>query len=665
MLHTIGDLKTTYFLNSMEAILLLALVSLCCLASSKPQVFFVIPDHSNCTVNGTTLNPCYTFHQLINNAILASLSESSVTLLLLSGSHVIPEGKTLRVSNLSDVVIHPWNEQKDDVVIECQLKSNLLFQDINHLNISSLHFNSCTVQCVKTREILNVSSFYIKNCIFEESKKNYALIIHFSRSEFNFTIKYCKFLSNNGAIVAANLYGITELTIHLNLLIDSTVFQGNWRNGSGGALQIENTVLKVNRSQLIKNTAREGGAISATISLLVLEKTNFYRNSVSEHGSSLFLQSCGVNIIDCNFINNSAESGGAVYAWRTYNPTTYFVSLQNSTFQDNHAKHLGGALIIFYAKIVIINCWFASNSADTGGAIFIQGNEKEYTCIITNSNFIFNEAESDGGALYCIYYGEIQIQDGSATLNSAVNGSGGFAFFENCPLQISFSKYNISSNRAKYYGGAIYGKDFDITVYYVDAVMANNTAKGMGGALYLIDSKISLSSATLTFDHNIVTSATGKGGAIFVQDKKCEEISYPSQCFLLDQGLNRLMFTNNSANEGHILYGGLLDRCFSDYYIHGNTLGIDDIKNISEYVPSPLAITSEPVRVCLCSNNLEYNCATRALTLVKMRGEVIDLEGVVVDQDENPKESFIRAGYTESEAKLGKGEGNSRDTKQM
>ena len=80
-------------------------------------------------------------------------------------------------------------------------------------------------------------------------------------------------------------------------------------------------------------------------------------------------------------------------------------------------------------------------------------------------------------------------------------------------------------------------------------------------------------------------------------------------------------------------------------------------KNISQYEPTPLAITSDPARVCLCSSHLKYNCTTRNLTLAVMRGDVIHLLGNVVDQDQNPKASFIRAHYNESEAKLGEGEG--------
>ena len=119
-----------------------------------------------------------------------------------------------------------------------------------------------------------------------------------------------------------------------------------------------------------------------------------------------------------------------------------------------------------------------------------------------------------------------------------------------------------------------------------------------------------------------------------------------------------------SALQGPVLYGGLLDRCFTDYdkdHDSGNKLGIDFIKNISEYEPTPLAITSEAVRVCLHSDDCELDCATRNVSLSLMRGQTIPRIVTAVDQDNNQKnESFIRARYNVSSAKLGEGEGTTR-----
>ena len=115
---------------------------------------------------------------------------------------------------------------------------------------------------------------------------------------------------------------------------------------------------------------------------------------------------------------------------------------------------------------------------------------------------------------------------------------------------------------------------------------------------------------------------------------------------------------NNTAPQGPVLYGGLLDRCYVDYHWGGRKLGIDVLKSISKYKHTQEAITSDPVRICLCTENQELDCTTRNLTVSdKSTGQIINLLGTVVDQDNNPKASYIRAGYNKTSAELGKGEG--------
>ena len=73
----------------------------------------------NCTVNeSTTLSPCYSLQRLIEEEIMLSTG-SSITLLLLPGSHVIPENHTLMASNMSDLEIYPWTDQKGGVSPTC------------------------------------------------------------------------------------------------------------------------------------------------------------------------------------------------------------------------------------------------------------------------------------------------------------------------------------------------------------------------------------------------------------------------------------------------------------------------------------------------------------------------------------------------------------------
>lgn len=225
------------------------LMSLCCFASADPQVYYITPNHGNCTVKGTALRPCYTLQQLIEGKVLSSSKESSVELLLLAGTHLIPKGKILNVSNFSQVNIHPWNEEQE-VVIECKLTASFAFQDITELNISSLNFTSCVLQYSKNSK--SESSVKIEKCVFQSSKKVCA--INFTRKaepKLNVSISNCVFLSNDEG--AVGFFNQIDNTLAF-LQITDTLFGSNGK-GDGdiiavdGALEIKNTMLRVKNSQ--------------------------------------------------------------------------------------------------------------------------------------------------------------------------------------------------------------------------------------------------------------------------------------------------------------------------------------------------------------------------------------------------------------------------------
>ena len=575
--------------------------------ATRSEVYYVTPDSGNCTVNGTAKNPCYTLQQLIKDEVISSSNESSVTLLLLSGNHLMPENKTFRIFNISEVVIRPLNEEQE-VAIECPLGANLVFHNITNLTTSSLCFTSCTLQY--SYDEFNskpARSVNITKCTFEGSTVS---IVNYTDINLNIMISNCTFSSNGG--INATCKGSSLISLTARLYITGTLFQGNVVRY---ALYIEHMIVNINNSQFINNTV---GAIHVWACSLILSNTTFYKNQNTVSGSAIYSELSSLEIDSCHFINNSAERDAVVIISTALQP----LFITNSTFQGNHANRQGGALWIYDAQVTIENCLLKNNSA------------------------------VEGGGIYCFGYCKINIVGGHSILNSAED-SGGFAYLLNSLLSINSHDYAISSNRASN-GGAIYATESTINIHH-NTTMTNNTALQCGGAIYLTNAYIFIpndANASLKLDHN---EAIDKGGAIFVLDRNCEAVSYHSQCFFRDYREQKYFFyfANNSASLGSILYGGLLDRCFSS---SDGTLGIHHIKYVSNYKSTPLAITSDPVRVCLCDENLTLNCTKRNLTISKMKGQTIVLSGTTVDQDSNPKASFIIAGYSESTSGLGEGE---------
>ena len=606
-------------------LIILYLILCCFLNPTCSEIYYVTPDSGNCTVNGTTLTPCYTLQQLIEDEVLPSSNESLVTLLLLSGNHLMLVNMTFRIFNISEVAIHPLNEEQE-VAIECPLgaNQNFIFHNITNLTISSLRFSSCTLQYSCEINSKPARSVNITRCTFEGSANRYAISITNTDIKLDFAISNCTF-SLNGAI-DATCNGCSDTPLTARLLITGTLFQGNvvTTGHGGGALHIEHMIVIVNESQFIKNTANfGGGAIYAKLSSLILNSTTFYENYIhywggEGDGSAIYSERSSVEIDSCHFINNSAERDGTVSIRIASQP----VFITSTMFQGNHANRQGGAFRIYNAQVTIKECLLKNNSA------------------------------VEGGGIYCFGYCNVNIVGGHSILNSAEE-NGGFAYLFNGQLIISSHDYAISSNRASN-GGAIYASQSTINIHHNTAV-TNNTAAQCGGAFYLTNAYIFIpndAGASLKFDHN---AAIDKGGAIFVLNRNCEAVSYHSQCFLHDYWEQKylLYFANNNASLGPILYGGLLDRCLTS---SDGTLGIDHIKDVSKYKSTPLAITSDPVRVCLCDEHLTLNCTKRNLTISKMKGQTIHLSGTTVDQDNNSKASFIRAGYSQSASVLGEGE---------
>ena len=236
------------------------------------------------------------------------------------------------------------------------------------------------------------------------------------------------------------------------------------------------------------------------------------------------------------------------------------------------------------------------------------------------------------------------------SFNSAETG--GVAFLSNCEMFMHYdSNYMIGDNTATN-GGAVYAKGDSSLSINSFVNFYGNFAEKNGGALYLVNAVITLQvSALILFNQN---TANDLGGAIFVSDADCETVSQNTPCFV-QSNFEKMVFVNNSAEQGSILYGGLLDRCCG--YANGDASRIDYFKNFSLYVPTPQSITSDPVRLCLCTKNRKLDCSIRNVKVTKARGQAVHLTGAVVDQDNSPKPSFIRARYIEGEAQLDKGEG--------
>ena len=653
--------------------------------------------NESCTVSdNTTLRPCFTLQQLSSHTNWL-LNVTQLTLILLPGTHVI--NKT-PVFNVSELEIYSWDEQQ--AILRCEQEAGLVFKDIDQLNISSMHFDSCHIGYTR------VITTHIDNCTFAGSKQAYALSFeHLPLSRTNIAISNSVFSSNNGG-----LYCKTHADTFLHLDVTNTIFVSNWREDDGGALYVVKYArIQIQRCMFINNSADSGGAIHSE-GIHLISDTLFRANTaVVGKGGAIF--SADMHMINCQFENNLAEiSGGAIYVQSTNSPHPISLQINNTVFQENHCSAHGGAIWALDVQIFLLyNNEFRENAAHEGGAVHLKR-----TLILQNSQFIIhgnifldNSASLKGGALYIelptIYDGCLHRHAAKSSTSmtschfdgNSAQVSGGAMYFSNSQghsTDVILHNSNFTNNKAGVNGGAVFwncstaaicngihissgfrvignrainGGGFYVKNTFVFlncwanngeitctddtmVLLAENNAEFKGGALFLDNSDI-YSTQNIVFTHNAVLLENGKGGAIYVEDNvDC----WDDTCFLTTSD-KTLQFTGNNATYGSVLYGGLLDRCRPDDE-ESNLLGIDYFKNISIYEPTPTAIASDPVRICLCNSESQIDCSTREINTTKMRGETIKLTATSVDQDENPGQSTIRAFYAEPLAELDVGE---------
>ena len=628
----------------MKQVNLLVFASLCCLVSSAPQVYYVTPTkpdpQGSCHVKATTLHPCYTLKQL--NGVLSS-PNGSVEVLLLPGTHLISKKETLKVFNFSEVVIRPWKEELE-MTIKCipskHHPTNIQLQNIIKLEILSFRFSSCKLQYGYEMNSKTERSVNITKSVFENS----TLDIRSSESNLNVTVSNCTFsLSNKGTLFmlppgydeTLPHYEAKRITIG-NLQIADTLFHDN-RMDSGTIFQVVYSNLVMYHCSFRNNSIESAGdgIIYVFSSSLILKNTAIlHSRTMWQTDSSLHLRDSSGTIDACLFSNNSADNGGALYIENS------LLSISNCIFEGNRctALHISTCTL----RLAVSNCTFRNNTGSEGGALHV---EKCEDVVVFNSSFSFNKAlynRAGGGAIYCV---DSTIATSGAIYSSSNSAdNGGYAYFSNCRFEASDGGYYCNNEASN--GGAIFAERGTIITFNYNATITSNFAYNNGGAFYLDTSEvyINASSDPLILSNN---AARLKGGAIFIQDTNCDRL----RCFIqaLTHDLIVLNFKNNTAPQGPVLYGGLLDRC---------NPGIDVLKSISSYKHTPEVITSDPVRICFCTENHELDCTTRNLTVSdKSTGQIINLLGTVVDQDNNPKASYIRAGYNETTAELGKGEG--------
>ena len=221
---------------------------------------------------------------------------------------------------------------------------------------------------------------------------------------------------------------ITPILLYTGKL---TTFRDNFaRNGAGGGVNMMFFVAFPNLINVIfsNNTANTGGALSigTTSAGVNLENVIFEYNTAITHGGSIHIDAsnAGLIVYNCSFHYNTAYSNGGAIAIGLSNGHMKIILMLELRFQfincdflENQSNH-GGAIYIDRANYITFEqCLFQRNKAiKSGGSINII---QENTVIMHNTMFKQNIALLSGGAIQSTLENVLQLENVLLTKNYA------------------------------------------------------------------------------------------------------------------------------------------------------------------------------------------------------------------------------------------------------
>ena len=268
--------------------------------------------------------------------------------------------------------------------IMCDHQAGVVGNDIKQITIQNIKWDKCNGIKIKNFTIANVI-----DCTFQYS------------TNVSLTSDYLTGLVN---INATNFHhNIGSIQIDVALV---NVTKSNFYNNKADALKLFGSV---NMNQIVKlatitgcnftnNTGYSVECIGNYLPLpqLVIRSCNFNDNN----NTALYIESCNVAQLDnVAFCNNTATvSGGA--AIRAMNSTMHITGV--ALFRNNVAVTNGGAINLHDSNISVHygSVRFLHNSADNGGAIYIDDGSYIIHTTQTSLEFIGNVATYYGAAVY-------------------------------------------------------------------------------------------------------------------------------------------------------------------------------------------------------------------------------------------------------------------------
>lgn len=305
-------------------------------------------------------------------------------------------------------------------------------------------------QTLNNTDVLSTNDYYFDSNIDENngngslynpykeltpSNINDNSVIHLSSGEYDFNnnsknINNVTIIGENSQttfIKNAKFTVSTSFTLYNVTLISSTIT-------NNGDLTALNTVFKQSSSNGVINSIKN----------IYLVNCSFINNA-AEFGGAIYIKGGELTAKDSTFLNNQASMfGGAILSINSK------INLTNLSGKNNKAKYDGGFVYSIYDTFIMVNSTFENNTADNGAVAYID--QATYN-IIKNNKFINNSPQSCG-VIYSLYNFNSTIENNQLADEELYQlikpnmfiGNGNYTLYHYNEIEITEipSKYNLA-----------------------------------------------------------------------------------------------------------------------------------------------------------------------------------------------------------------------------
>ena len=281
---------------------------------------------------------------------------------------------------------------------------------------------------------------------------------------------------------------------------------------------ITGDTLEINNSTFFNNSSpRDGGAVLCGVNCVVkMVNTKFDHNRAGGAGGAAFVSADNIkskdkrmaNLIaqNCTFTNNFAFRGGAMAALDSV------VNIVNSNFLQNIAT--SGGVVVSTGNLIMKNCYTSNNTALQSTAVIFTENG---TLLMTDCRVFNNTSNGNGGVLNS-KNSEVVITTSIFKTNTALGSAGVLHVLGGTTLLRNSS---FLKNFARISGGVLLAS-LQAVINITQSLCIENKAEFVTGVIWITNTKIIIS------DTNISYNSGNNGGAIYVLNNSILEL-YRSQ----------------------------------------------------------------------------------------------------------------------------------------